>query len=304
MHPELDPATYGLTIWDLDREFLTGGLAGATKMPLGDILTSCATPTAAPSASSTCTSRTRGEALDPEQVEGVSRCSTRRAAPHPRPPQRRRGLREVPRHQVRGPEALRHRGRRERHPDPRRRARGRRRRPGPRRAVMGMAHRGRLNVLTNIVGKSYDQLFSEFEGNIDPDSTQGSGDVKYHLGQTGKFTSAAAATRSRGRAGRQPVAPRGRRPGRGGHGPGPHGPDRAAHGYPVLPILIHGDAAFAGQGVVAETLNLSRSRATGSAARSTSSSTTSSASPPRRSRPAPRSTPPTSPRWSRRRSST
>src|SRR5690606_19983996 len=56
-------------------------------------------------------------------------------------------------------------------------------------AVLGMAHRGRLNVLTNIVGKSYDQLFREFEGFIDPESTQGSGDVKYHLGQTGTFTS-------------------------------------------------------------------------------------------------------------------
>ena len=59
------------------------------------------------------------------------------------------------------------------------------------RAVMGMAHRGRLNVLVNIVGKSYDQLFKEFEGYVDPDSTQGSGDVKYHLGQTGKFVSRA-----------------------------------------------------------------------------------------------------------------
>ena len=50
-----------------------------------------------------------------------------------------------------------------------------------REAVIGMAHRGRLNVLANIVGKSMVQVFSEFEG-IDPDSTQGSGDVKYHLG--------------------------------------------------------------------------------------------------------------------------
>src|SRR3546814_9545087 len=54
-------------------------------------------------------------------------------------------------------------------------------------AVIGMPHRGRLNVLTNIVGKSYDQIFKEFEGQIDPDSMQGSGDVKYHLGQSGKF---------------------------------------------------------------------------------------------------------------------
>src|SRR5262249_14687638 len=52
-------------------------------------------------------------------------------------------------------------------------------------AVIGMAHRGRLNILANIIGKSMVQVFSEFEGNVDPYSTQGSGDVKYHLGATG-----------------------------------------------------------------------------------------------------------------------
>ena len=52
---------------------------------------------------------------------------------------------------------------------------------------MGMAHRGRLNTLANIIGKSYRQIFNEFEGNIDPDTTQGSGDVKSHVGATGKF---------------------------------------------------------------------------------------------------------------------
>jgi 2-oxoglutarate dehydrogenase E1 component len=123
-------------------------------------------------------------------------------------------------------------------------------------AVMGMAHRGRLNVLVNIVGKSYEQLFKEFEGNIDPESTQGSGDVKYHLGQNGKFVSRAGNTievelaanpshletvdpivAGLTRAKMDLIDPPGR--------------------YPVLPLMIHGDAAFAGQGVVAETLNLS-----------------------------------------------
>ena len=50
-----------------------------------------------------------------------------------------------------------------------------------------MAHRGRLNVLANIVGKKYSQIFREFEGNIDPRTVQGSGDVKYHLGAEGEF---------------------------------------------------------------------------------------------------------------------
>ena len=52
-------------------------------------------------------------------------------------------------------------------------------------AVIGMAHRGRLNVLANVVGKSMAQVFSEFEGEPDPESVQGSGDVKYHLGASG-----------------------------------------------------------------------------------------------------------------------
>ena len=139
MHAELDPATYGLTIWDLDREFLTGGLGrhATAHAARRDPRTCCATPTAARSASSTCTSRS------PRRSAGSrsrSRASTPsldldEQAPHPRPAQRGRGVREVPRHQVRRPEALRHRGRRVRHPDPRRRARGgRRRRPRRRRA--------------------------------------------------------------------------------------------------------------------------------------------------------------------------
>src|SRR3712207_5502915 len=59
---------------------------------------------------------------------------------------------------------------------------------------IGMAHRGRLNVLANIVGKSYNQIFREFEGNIDPRTVQGSGDVKYHLGADGVFTAGSGAT--------------------------------------------------------------------------------------------------------------
>src|SRR5439155_17908474 len=57
--------------------------------------------------------------------------------------------------------------------------------------VIGMPHRGRLNVLANIVGKPYAKIFNEFEGNIDPGTAQGSGDVKYHLGADGVFESAA-----------------------------------------------------------------------------------------------------------------
>jgi 2-oxoglutarate dehydrogenase E1 component len=120
-----------------------------------------------------------------------------------------------------------------------------------------MAHRGRLNVLANIVGKSYAQIFKEFEGNLDPGSAQGSGDVKYHLGAEGTFRApggqqiktSLVANPSHLEAvdpvlegvvrARQDVI------------------DKGEPGFTVLPVLIHGDAAFAGQGVVAETLNLS-----------------------------------------------
>ena len=127
-------------------------------------------------------------------------------------------------------------------------------------AVIGMAHRGRLNVLANVVGKSYGQIFKEFEGNLDPKSTQGSGDVKYHLGAEGTFTAPSGktipttlvanpshlecvdpVTEGVVRA-KQDVL------------------DKSEEGFTVLPILVHGDAAFAGQGVVAETLNLSQLR--------------------------------------------
>ncbi|MGI9607320.1 MAG: multifunctional oxoglutarate decarboxylase/oxoglutarate dehydrogenase thiamine pyrophosphate-binding subunit/dihydrolipoyllysine-residue succinyltransferase subunit [Acidimicrobiales bacterium] len=127
--------------------------------------------------------------------------------------------------------------------------------------VMGMAHRGRLNVLVNIVGKAYHQLFEEFEGAITPDSVQGSGDVKYHLGQTGEFTShegntipvTLAANPSHLEAVDPVVVGIAR-------AKMDHVPMGLTDPYPVLPVLIHGDAAFAGQGVVTETLNLSQIR--------------------------------------------
>ncbi len=125
---------------------------------------------------------------------------------------------------------------------------------------IGMAHRGRLNVLTNIAGKSYDQIFREFDGELDPRLHSGSGDVKYHLGTEGIFTSdngnqtqvylaanpshlEAANTVLEGivRAKQDTLADQGK-----------------TKEFPVLPILVHGDAAFAGQGVVMETLQMSQ----------------------------------------------
>ena len=125
---------------------------------------------------------------------------------------------------------------------------------------IGMPHRGRLNVLANIAGKSYGQIFREFEGQQDPKSVQGSGDVKYHLGTEGEFTSEEGSTTKVYLAANpshleavDPVlegivrAKQDRL-------------DLAGEAYTVLPLLLHGDAAFAGQGVVAETLHLSQLR--------------------------------------------
>ena len=266
MHAELDPATYGLTIWDLDREFLTGveqgvyaPVGGRERMKLGDILHTlrdayCRTI----GIEYTHIQSVEEKRWVQEQVEG---------APLTIEPDEQRHILD----RLNAAEALekflgtKFVGQKrfglegaespipildailQRAADDQRRG-----------AVLGMAHRGRLNVLVNIVGKSQEQLFKEFEGWVDPDSIQGSGDVKYHLGQTGIFTSLEgnsipvelAANPSHLEA-VNPVV----------EGMARAHMDQIAYDrsfkFPVLPVLMHGDAAFAGQGVVAETLNLS-----------------------------------------------
>lgn len=127
--------------------------------------------------------------------------------------------------------------------------------------VIGMAHRGRLNVLANIVGKPYEKIFSEFEGHLDPRSTQGSGDVKYHLGQNGKFTTPDGEHAVKVSVVANPSHLEAVDPVLEGIVRAKQDRiDLKLEGYTVLPLAVHGDAAFAGQGVVAETLNLSQLR--------------------------------------------
>ena len=130
---------------------------------------------------------------------------------------------------------------------------------------IGMPHRGRLNVLANIAGKSYGQIFQEFEGNYHDNEVHGSGDVKYHLGTKGIFTAESGATTKIYLAA-NPSHLEAVNPVLEGIVRAKQDKLRAAAGdtlvdeqtsYPVLPILLHGDAAFAGQGVVSETLSLS-----------------------------------------------
>jgi len=258
MHAELDPATYGLTIWDLDREFLTDGLSSRDVMTLGDIL----------GVLRDAYCRTTGveymHIQDPEQkrwiqhqVEGLhtelgpeeqhhvlERLNDAEAFErflHTKyVGQKRFGLEggesAIPLLDAILDEAAKR---------------------GITEAVMGMAHRGRLNVLANIVGKSYREMFREFEGDIDPDTVQGSGDVKYHKGAVGKFVGLSGVeipvTLASNPSHLEAVDPVVEGMGRAKQDLHPE-----PGTYPVLSVLVHGDAAFAGQGVVAETFNLSQ----------------------------------------------
>lgn len=127
---------------------------------------------------------------------------------------------------------------------------------GVQEVVIGMAHRGRLNVLANIMGKTYEQIFSEFEGTSMPDTTMGSGDVKYHLGFSSEVET------SSGKKVHLKLCP---------NPSHLEAVDPVVIGYSrskadvlydsdfdkILPILIHGDASVAGQGIVYEVLQMS-----------------------------------------------
>ena len=130
---------------------------------------------------------------------------------------------------------------------------------------VGMPHRGRLNILANIAGKSYGQIFQEFEGNYHDNEVHGSGDVKYHLGTKGTFVSESGA-KTKIYLAANPSHLEAVNPVLEGIVRAKQDKLRAAAGdtsvdeqssFPVMPILLHGDAAFAGQGVVSETLSLS-----------------------------------------------
>ncbi|MEV3855167.1 multifunctional oxoglutarate decarboxylase/oxoglutarate dehydrogenase thiamine pyrophosphate-binding subunit/dihydrolipoyllysine-residue succinyltransferase subunit [Streptomyces sp. NPDC050095] len=260
-HPDLDITEHGLTLWDLEREFAVGGFAGKSMMKLRDILGVLR--------DSYC--RTTGVEFmhiqDPKQRKWIQDRIERQHTKPEREEQlrilRRLNAAEAfetflqtkfvgqKRFSLEGGESV--------VPlldaviDSAAEAR-------LDEVVIGMAHRGRLNVLANIVGKSYAQIFREFEGNLDPKSMHGSGDVKYHLGAEGTFT---------GLDGEQIKVSLAANP---SHletvDPVIEGIVRAKQDiinkggtdFTVLPVALHGDAAFAGQGVVAETLNMSQLR--------------------------------------------
>ncbi|MET4781739.1 multifunctional oxoglutarate decarboxylase/oxoglutarate dehydrogenase thiamine pyrophosphate-binding subunit/dihydrolipoyllysine-residue succinyltransferase subunit [Glaciihabitans sp. UYNi722] len=259
-HPDLDVASHGLTFWDLDREFVTGGFGGKRSALLRDILGVLR--------DSYC--RTIGieymHIQDPEQRRWIQD-HVEKPYTKPTKDEQLRILGKLneaeafetflqtkyvgqKRFSLEGGESTIAlldailQGSAEADLDE---------------VAIGMAHRGRLNVLTNIAGKTYGQIFREFEGTQDPRTVQGSGDVKYHLGTEGTFTSATgdqipvylAANPShleavdgvlegivRAKQDRKPIGT-----------------------FGVLPVMVHGDAALAGQGIVAEILQMSQLRA-------------------------------------------
>ncbi|MFC9516623.1 multifunctional oxoglutarate decarboxylase/oxoglutarate dehydrogenase thiamine pyrophosphate-binding subunit/dihydrolipoyllysine-residue succinyltransferase subunit [Nocardiaceae bacterium NPDC056970] len=257
-HPDLDVTSHGLTLWDLDREFNVGGFHGKSRMKLRDVLSILRDAYA----------RHIGveytHILEPEQQMWLQE---RVEAKHVKPTvaqqkyilsklnaaeafetflqtkyvgQKRFSLEGaesvIPMMDAIIDQAAEH---------------------SLDEVVIGMPHRGRLNVLANIVGKPYSKIFTEFEGNMNPAAAHGSGDVKYHLGAEGTYIQmfgendikvSLTANPSHLEAvdpvleglvrAKQDIL------------------DKGQDGFTVMPLMLHGDAAFAGQGVVAETLNL------------------------------------------------
>ncbi len=266
-HPDLDVTQHGLTLWDLDREFNVAGFHGQERMKLRDVL----------SVLRDAYCRHVGveytHILETEQLQWIQdRVEQKHAKPTVAQQkyilsrlnaaeafetflqtkyvgQKRFSLEgaesTIPMMDAVIDQCAEH---------------------GLDEVVIGMPHRGRLNVLANIVGKPYSQIFTEFEGNMNPAATHGSGDVKYHLGAHGTYIQmfgdndievSLTANPSHLEA-VDPVL---------------EGLVRAkqdlltkedlvtkgeeARTFSVVPLMLHGDAAFAGQGVVAETLNMS-----------------------------------------------
>ncbi len=258
-HPDLDVLSHGLTLWDLDREFAVGGFGGQQRMKMRDVLGLLR--------DSYC--RTIGtEYMHIAEPAQRAWLQERIEVPHqkPNPAEQKYILSKLnaaeafetflqtkyvgqKRFSLEGGEtviplmdAVLDKAAEHELDE----------------VVIGMPHRGRLNVLANIVGKPISQIFREFEGNLDPGQAHGSGDVKYHLGAEGKYfrmfgdgeTVVSLASNPSHLEAVDPVL---------------EGIVRAKQdlldkghegGYTVLPLMMHGDAAFAGQGVVAETLNL------------------------------------------------
>ncbi len=261
-HPELDLETYGLTIWDLDREFWTGGLKGGEEMLLRDIVATMRRVycgkigTEYRHISSPAEKewiRQRIGAMPPPPVPNALRRRMLEKLVAAETFERFLGTRFLGqrRYSIEGSEtaivlldrlvesaATR----------------------GVDEITLGLTHRGRLNILANVVGNSAERIFSSFEGAVHPDFPADEGDVKYHQGarttrttECGKDLAITVPSNPSHLEAVDPIvegmvrAKQDRLPG-----------ERERRWMRILPVLVHGDAAFAGQGLVAETLNLAQ----------------------------------------------
>jgi len=257
-HPDLDVRTHGLTLWDLDREFATGGFGGKKFLPLRKILgilrdAYCRSV----GLEYMHISNPEERAWFQQHVEGVSDVLDRG--------EQLRILRKLnsaeafesflqtkfvgqKRFSLEGGEsvipltdaivsAAAERGLDE--------------------VCIGMPHRGRLNMLANIAGKSVGQIFQEFQGHYAENQVHGSGDVKYHLGTEGIFTTESGA-KTKIYLAANPSHLEAVNPVLEGIVRAKQDRLNTKGAYTVLPILLHGDASFAGQGINAETLQLSQ----------------------------------------------
>ena len=257
-HPDLDVMNHGLTLWDLDREFATGGFGGSKFMQLRQILGILR--------DSYC--RTVGVEYmyieNPEERKWIQERVETAAEKFPR----EEHLRIL--HKLNSAEAFEN--------FLQTKFVGQKRfsleggesviplldavissaaERGLDEVCIGMPHRGRLNVLANIAGKSAGQIFQEFQGHYAENQVQGSGDVKYHLGTEGIFTANSGATTKIYLAA-NPSHLEAVNPVLEGIVRAKQDRHNIKNAYSVLPILLHGDASFAGQGVNAEVLQMSQ----------------------------------------------
>ncbi len=260
-HPELDLETYGLTIWDLDRKFWTGGLAGGDHMPLRDIVALMRRVYCGK------VGVEYRHISSPTEKYWIRKRVGAEPEPLPAPLKRRLLDRLVAAESFERFLGTRFLGQRRYSIEGCETAiafldqlvEGAAAR-GVTEVAMGLTHRGRLNILANVVGNAAERIFAGFEGTVHPDFPADEGDVKYHQG--------ARASRPTASGGEITISV----PSNPSHleavDPVVEGLVRARQDAlrvereeswgKVLPVLLHGDAAFAGQGMVAEVFNLSQ----------------------------------------------
>ncbi|WP_312775921.1 multifunctional oxoglutarate decarboxylase/oxoglutarate dehydrogenase thiamine pyrophosphate-binding subunit/dihydrolipoyllysine-residue succinyltransferase subunit [Corynebacterium variabile] len=260
-HSDLDIESHGLTLWDLDRKFNVGGFAGRETMTLREVLATLRQAYTLKVGSEYTHILDKDERLwlqehieagqqklsNPEQKYLLQKLNSAEAFENFLQTkyigQKRFSLEGaealIPMLDAAADQAAEQ---------------------GLEEIVIGMPHRGRLNVLANIVGKPYSTIFGEFEGNIEPAAAGGSGDVKYHLGAEGVYTQMFGDNDIKVTLTANPSHLEAVNPVMEGLARAHQDLSPNAEQRPIMPILMHGDAAFTGLGIVQETINMAQLR--------------------------------------------